>query len=431
MNVRKFIAPSGRDALRKVKELLGPDALILSNRPVAGGVEIMAVAASDMEMFVPAQDREAEPRQSDDYTVRLSASSLAMQSAAKSAVRDGAPPPLSPRPMPRIERPAPVAARQAEIVPAEVMDELRSLRKMFEQHLAAFAWGEAARSEPVKTEILRQMLDMGFSPRLSRELLQGLPRELNAAKALHWVKAAADRALLTIDSEDDIVKRGGVYALVGPTGVGKTTTTAKLATRCVLCHGAGRVALVPTDGYRIGAYEQLKSYGRILGVSVCLAKDAEDLRHTLASLVNKHMVLIDTIGMSQRDRMVEEQIAMFGHSEVRRLLVLAATGRGDTLDDVVRAYYGPDIAGCILSKVDEAASLAAPLDVIIRHRLPLHYVSNGQRVPEDLHLPNRTYLLHRAFKDLPESSPHHLDGLEPRLVMASASGAVAAGGRHD
>jgi flagellar biosynthesis protein FlhF len=350
------------------------------------------------------------------------------QPPAKSAAR-GAPPPLSPRPPPRIERPA-ASPRQAEIVPAEVMDELRSLRKMFEQHLAAFAWGETARSEPVKTEILRQMLDMGFSPRLSRDLLQGLPRELNTAKALGWVKAAADRALLTIDSEDDIIERGGVYALVGPTGVGKTTTVAKLATRCVLRHGAGMVALVTTDGYRIGAVEQLKSYGRILGVTVYLAKDAEDLRHILASLTPRHMVLIDTIGMSQRDRMVEEQIAMFGHSGVRRLLVLAATGRGDTLDDVVRAYHGPDIAGCILSKVDEAASLASPLDVIIRHRLPLHYVSNGQRVPEDLHLPNRTYLLHRAFKDLPESSPHHLGGLEPRLVMASASGAMAAGVRH-
>ena len=121
---------------------------------------------------------------------------------------------------------------------------------------------------------------------------------------------------------------------------------------------------------------------------------------------------------------------MFGRGNVKRLLLLSATGRGDTLDDVVRAYSGPDLSGCILSKVDEAASLATSLDVIIRHELPLHYVSNGQRVPEDLHLPNRTYLLHRAFKDLPESSPHRLGGLEPGLMMASASEMVAAGGRR-
>ena len=198
----------------------------------------------------------------------------------------------------------------------------------------------------------------------------------------------------------------------------------------MLRHGASKVALITTDGYRIGAHEQLRIYGRILGVSVYLVKDAQELNQTLADLQHKHMVLVDTMGMSQRDRMVEEQVAMFGHSGVKRLLLLAATGRGDTLDDVVRAYSGPDLAGCILSKVDEAASLATSLDVIIRHRLPLHYVSNGQRVPEDLHLPNRAYLLHRAFKDLPEASPHRLDGLEPGLMMASASGTAAVGGRR-
>ncbi len=251
---------------------------------------------------------------------------------------------------------------------------------------------------------------------------------MNATQALAWVKSAADRSLLTINSDSDIVDRGGVYALVGPTGVGKTTTTAKLAARCVLRHGASKVALVTTDGYRIGAHEQLRIYGRILGVSVHLVKDADELKQTLLDLQHKHMVLVDTMGMSQRDRMVGEQLAMFDHSHVKRLLLLSATGRGDTLDDVVRAYSGPDIAGCILSKVDEASSLATALDVIIRHGLRLHYVSNGQRVPEDLHLPNRAYLLHRAFRDVPEVSPHRLDGLEPGLLMASAGAALSASG---
>ena len=435
MNVRKFVASTARDALRKVKELLGPDAIILSNRAIPGGVEIMAVAASDMEMIVPTSAPAPKARLDDDYTVRLSSQGVTPPPAPRmSPVAE--PPPLASRPMPRIERSslqeaaAVAAPRQAEIVPAEVMDEIRSLRKIVEQHLAGFAWGETARSEPVKTEMLRQMLDAGFSPRLARDLLGELPRELNASQALAWLKSTADRSLLTIGSDSDIIDRGGVYALVGPTGVGKTTTTAKLAARCVLRHGASKVALITTDGYRIGAHEQLRIYGRILGVSVYLVKDAQELNQTLADLQHKHMVLVDTMGMSQRDRMVEEQVAMFGHSGVKRLLLLAATGRGDTLDDVVRAYSGPDLAGCILSKVDEAASLATSLDVIIRHRLPLHYVSNGQRVPEDLHLPNRAYLMHRAFKDLPEASPHRLDGLEPGLMMASASSTAAVGGRR-
>ena len=436
MNVRKFVASTARDALRKVKELLGPDAIILSNRAIPGGVEIMAVAASEMDMIVQQPVAEPKPRPEPDYTVRLSAASrLTPQPSPRQVSAQKEVPPLASRPMPRVDHPVVsemVAGgqKQAEIIPSEVMDEIRSLRRIVEQHLAGFAWGETARSEPVKTEILRQMLDAGFSPRLARDLLAELPRDLGATQALGWVKAATDRALCTMGTENDIIDRGGVYALVGPTGVGKTTTTAKLAARCVLRHGASKVALITTDGYRIGAHEQLRIYGRILGVSVYLVKDGEELRQTLSDLQHKHMVLIDTMGMSQRDRMVEEQIAMFGHSGVKRLLLLSATGRGDTLDDVVRAYSGPDLAGCILSKVDEAAGLATALDVIIRHRLPLHYVSNGQRVPEDLHLPNRVYLLHRAFKDVPQSSPHRLDGLEPGLMMASAPEIVAAGGRR-
>ena len=452
MNVRKFIAATARDALRKVKETLGPDAIILSNRGIPGGVEIMAVAARDMEMMVPTAERQAPPRHKEAAVAppvdatggRGPALAQPPARALVKASEPASPPPLRPsaplaaRPMPQVEpqRPQPRGAVPAEVVPAAVMDEIRSLRRMVERQLAGFAWGESTRAAPVKTEMLRQMLDAGFSPQFARELLADLPHDLDAGNALAWVKGGADRGMLTISSETDIVDRGGIYALVGPTGVGKTTTTAKLAARCVLRHGARKLALVTTDGYRIGAHEQLRIYGRILGVSVHLAKDADDLRATLKDLRHTHMVLIDTMGMSQRDRLVSEQVAMFGDNDVKSLLLLSATSRGDTLDDVVRAYSGlQHLAGCILTKVDEAASLASSLDVIIRHRLRLYYVSNGQRVPEDLHLPNRPYLLHRAFKDLPESSPHRLDGVEPGLLMASAacttpSGNISAGGHR-
>lgn len=488
MNVRKFIAANARDALRKVKETLGNDAIILSNRGVPGGVEIMAVAARDMAMIVPTAaqpavqaaqpERRPPPVDSaDDYRVMLSSARAraaippSLQAQQNTQL---SPPAMPPRPMPAasaqrtapavnagIPKSAPLrnlemgrpavstAARQqvrsapaekpvhtqanaprradAEVVPMAVMDEIRSLRKIVEQHLAGFAWGEAARSAPVKTEVLRQMLDTGFSPQLARDLLADLPQEMDASQALAWVKGAADRSLYTAGAEADIVDRGGVYALVGPTGVGKTTTTAKLAARCVLRHGPSKVALVTTDGYRIGAHEQLRIYGRILGVSVYLVKDAVELRQTLAELAHKHMVLIDTMGMSQRDKLVPELTDMLAGCDVQRLLLLSSTSRGDTLDDVVRAYAGDCLAGCVLTKIDEAASLATALDVIMRHGLRLHYVSNGQRVPEDLHLPNRSYLLHRAFKDVPENSPHRYDGVEPGLMMANA-GMVATGG---
>lgn len=483
MNVRKFIAANARDALRKVKETLGNDAIILSNRGIPGGVEIMAVAARDMAMILPTQVADSTPVErrpvisepDDDYRVMLSsaraqaAQGMPQRPAAQAApavVRQPAPLPASrstgavnagiprtgslrniepSRPQASAATPAPSVAQsqaapqrpqqpaprkpEAEVVPMAVMDEIRSLRKIVEQHLAGFAWGEASRSEPVKTDVLRQMLDSGFSPQFSRDLLTDLPHDMDASQAMAWVKGAADRSLFTIGNDGDIVDRGGVYALVGPTGVGKTTTTAKLAARCVLRHGPSKVALVTTDGYRIGAHEQLRIYGRILGVSVYLVKDAVELRQTLKELQHKHMVLIDTMGMSQRDKLVPELTDMLAGCDVQRLLLLSSTSRGDTLDDVVRAYEGDNLAGCILTKIDEAASLATPLDVIMRHGLKLHYVSNGQRVPEDLHLPNRGYLLHRAFKDVPESSPHKYDGVEPGLMMANA-GMVAVGGRR-
>ncbi|MBL8427907.1 MAG: flagellar biosynthesis protein FlhF [Dechloromonas sp.] len=486
MNVRKFIATNARDALRKVKETLGNDAIILSNRGVPGGVEIMAVAARDMAMIVPTPVADSAPAQrpqaqmgaDDDYRVVLN--------SARARISQPVPPAPVP-PVPQVQRPVmhqailqkpaatvnagipkssalrnlemnrpavqsqpqqrpvPVAQpavqpalaaqaaaprrAEAEVVPMEVMEEIRSLRKIVEQHLAGFAWGEVARSEPVKTDILRQMLDAGFSPQFARDLLSDLPQEMSNVEAMAWVKGAADRSLTTIGVENDIVDRGGVYALVGPTGVGKTTTTAKLAARCVLRHGPSKVALVTTDGYRIGAHEQLRIYGRILGVSVHLVKDAVELRQTLHELQNKHMVLIDTMGMSQKDKLVPELTDMLAGCAVQRLLLLNSTARGDTLDDVVRAYAGESLAGCILTKIDEAASLATALDVIMRHNLKLLYVSNGQRVPEDLHLPNRSYLLHRAFKDVPETSPHKFDGVEPAMMMANA-GMVAVGGRR-
>jgi len=475
MNVRKFIAANARDALRKVKETLGNDAIILSNRGVPGGVEIMAVAARDMAMIVPTPagdvmpppERAAAPSVDDDYRVMLSSA----RARVSGAVPPVQPPPVvrpqptqqaprpsgqvnagiprtgalrqaevPPRPQQQQQRPQPQVApaqtqatqarrQEAEVVPQAVMDEIRSLRKIVEQHLAGFAWGETARSEPVKTEVLRQMLDSGFSPQMARDLLADLPPEMDASQAMAWVKGAADRSLTIVGSEGDIVDRGGVYALVGPTGVGKTTTTAKLAARCVLRHGPSKVALVTTDGYRIGAHEQLRIYGRILGVAVYLVKDALELRQTLNELQHKHMVLIDTMGMSQKDKLVPEMNDMLAGCAVQRLLLLSSTSRGDTLDDVIRAYAGYNLAGCILTKIDEAASLAAPLDVIMRHGLPLYYVSNGQRVPEDLHLPNRSYLLHRAFKDVPETSPHKYDGVEPGLIMANA-GMMAVGGRR-
>jgi flagellar biosynthesis protein FlhF len=226
-----------------------------------------------------------------------------------------------------------------------------------------------------------------------------------------------------MDNENEILEKGGVYALVGPTGVGKTTTTAKLAARCVMRHGPGKLALITTDGYRIGGYEQLRIYGKILGVMVHSVKDESDLRIALDELKSKHTVLIDTVGMSQRDKMVAEQVAMLSGAgtQVKRLLCLSATSTGETLNEVVRSYEGDGLAGCIMTKLDEAATIGSTLDVIIRQKLNLYYVANGQRVPEDLHIANRQYLIDRAFKLKRETAPFQFQDDELPMVIANTA----------
>ncbi len=472
MTVRRFVGASARDCLRRAKEVLGADAVVVSNRAVAGGVEIVAMSPESLDAIsqqmrptdAAAASRPAMPppavADDEDYTVSLSAarreaarqpgpplvrpwapqrldvpagradiasSQAAAPGAAKPAASVAAKPaaaahaprsagakaervaltPVTDRLTPPPHEPHPAAADRVRSAPvqesslqtAQLIDEVRVIKELLERQLAGFAWGEMAREAPARAQLLTEMLSSGFSGSLARRLVQEMAPDLNPDEGRKWLTAAINRRLRTLSSEADFIDRGGVYALVGPTGVGKTTTTAKLAARCVVRYGADSLALLTTDGYRIGAHEQLRIYGRILGVPVFVVRDAEDLRRTLGDLQGKHMVLIDTVGMSQRDRMVAEQAAMLSRSgEVNRLLLLNAGSRGDTLDDVVRSYGGEDLAGCILTKVDEATALAPALDCIVRHGLTLSYVGNGQRVPEDLHLPNRKYLLHRAFK---------------------------------
>ncbi|MBS3935017.1 MAG: flagellar biosynthesis protein FlhF, partial [Sulfuritalea sp.] len=314
--------------------------------------------------------------------------------------------------------PLPAGMQNGEAQVQQLVEEMRSIKSLLERQLAGFAWGDMTRQAPERAQLFGQMIESGFSGQLARRLVEELPADMDIAAGRNWLAGAVNRRLRTLTAENDLIDRGGVFALVGPTGVGKTTTTAKLAARCVVRYGADKLALLTTDGYRIGAHEQLRIYGRILGVPVHVVRDSEDLRRTLGELRGKHVVLIDTVGMSQRDRMVAEQAAMLARAgAVRRLLLLNATSRGDTLDDVIRSYAGEDIAGCVLSKVDETAALAPAIDAVVRHGLLLAYVANGQRVPEDLHLPHRSYLLHRAFKQPAAGSVHRLRDAEPGLLM--------------
>jgi flagellar biosynthesis protein FlhF len=416
MNVQKFTANTSREAWRQVRDTLGADAVILSNRTVNGVVEILALAGEDIASLAaptPEKEMRAEPAIAggNAHNRRLDSDQAASLASAMEAARLAA-------------QPDPASATELSGAMSDVMAEIRSMRSMLEGQLAEIAWGGAQQKRnPVMTQALKEMLAAGFSATLARYLAEKLPAGISPEGGLAWIKTILARNLATVNNESEILEKGGVYALVGPTGVGKTTTTAKLAARCVMRHGPGKLALITTDGYRIGGYEQLRIYGKILGVMVHSVKDEADLRIALDELKNKHTVLIDTVGMSQRDKMVAEQVSMLSGSgtKVKRLLCLAATSTGETLNEVVRSYQGDGLAGVIMTKLDEAATIGSALDVVIRQKLNLYYVANGQRVPEDLHVANQQYLVDRAFKLKRETAPFQYNDDELPLVVANTA----------
>ena len=501
MIVRRFQAQSAREALREVRDALGADALILSNRRLpSGGVELVAMVESGVEPAVlpaPFPPRaEVEPlRRSaiDAYTQAALADDPELPDVMRRAAPPAAPwPPLqvptgarAPATRPRGGQPpvdrsgavaeapplhvpaspaAPTAPMAADAVApssaaalaaagqqdaahgaadtgaiTQIAAEVRSLRSLVEHQLAGFAWADRSRRSPVETEVMRRLLAAGFSTLLARELGEAVSRdrapEPDAAAtgrdapasetpvdtAWRQVRTLLYERLKTLLQPADPCERGGVFALVGPTGVGKTTTVAKLAARCVLARGASSAALLTTDGFRIGALDQLRIYGRILGVPVIAVRDETELQMTLGDLASRHLTLIDTVGMSQRDRRLAEQAALLSGEGrgVQRLLLLSAASAGSTLEDVATRYAGGGLDGCILTKIDEAVSLGGVLDVVLRHRLRVCFVTNGQRVPEDLHLPNPLYLIDRALRGREAANPFTPASDEFALVAAS------------
>lgn len=377
MMVRKFYAPTSREALRLVRQALGDEAMILDNRKTATGVEVMAVAESEVK-------------------------AMTAGSAPSGAFRKFEPSSAS--------RPAP--AQAPAVIPSaaspggfDVVHELRLLRSLMEEQVAALAWNDLRRREPARSASLRKMLSAGFSVGLARKLVEHMPEGADVNRGMRWTKAALQAMLSVIPEEGNIINQGGIFALVGPTGVGKTTTVAKLAAQATLRFGAEHVALITTDTYRIGAVDQLRVYAKILGVPVIAIRDENDMRVALSDLRSRRIVLIDTIGMGQRDRRLVDQVALLcGNGKpVKRLLLLSAVAQPNVLAEVVEAYKGPQLSGCILTKLDESITLGGALDVLIRHKLSLYYVTNGQRVPEDLHLASPLYLVERAIRLAPET----------------------------
>jgi flagellar biosynthesis protein FlhF len=372
MKIKRFFAADVRSAMRMVREELGEDAVILSNRRVNGGIEIISAIDYDEN----ALRREVQ----------------------QEAVREP-----QPQEAPAVSQHKPEIIWSQEPTLLEMRGEIKTLRGLLENQLAGLTQQEQQLRNPFHYELKQRLARLGLGSTLANELLDSLP--IDGGEEELWRRLLGKIAVKLSVTDDDILTHGGAVALVGPTGVGKTTSVAKLASRFVMRHGARSVALISTDSYRIGAHEQLKAYARILDVPIRFANDAGSLQAALDHFCDKRLVLIDTAGMSQRDLRLSSQFSVLkGESDrVRTYLVASATSRLSGLNEVVRGFKGVDLQGCILTKMDESTCLGHALDVVIRHQLPVAYVSDGQRVPEDLQPARAHTLVSRAVAVMQES----------------------------
>jgi len=473
MNIKRFTAPTSREALAKARMAFGDGTLILSNRPTANGVEVVATAedtlsaldgggagnTSSAPLLAPSAPRSisssTQPARSsltsqaaaglgrnpvEEDTEQLAMSTLSFQDYVRERMlrrrHEALNGPAEPQTLsersrdqqPERERermPTPVVARHNPLrtipmdIPPEpprrrqeaasaplmqsnnqqsLMNELHSMKELIEDRFNTLAWLGQARQNPIQSNLMLKMIRAGYSPSLARAVLERMPEELSAAESVRWLMEVLERNLKTDQAEPPLYEQGGIFAMVGSTGVGKTTTTAKLAAMCARIHGPGSVGLITLDTYRVGAHEQLRTYGRMLGIVAHLAHDRAALQDLLGLLSGKKMVLIDTTGVAPRDPRKRDMLDVLDLPHVNRLLVLNAGCHGDTLDDVLTAFKTDGSQQAILSKVDEAVKLGPAIDALIRHQMVLRGVTNGQRVPEDWERANAHQLISTSMR---------------------------------
>lgn len=406
MQVKRFFAADMRTAMKLVRDELGADASIIGNRRVAGGVELTAALDYQAPTPVrpnPALEAELRKTQARIASAQAELSTRAEQDAGKDrqlfANESLLAPELPATPV-KPQRPVETAAPATPAVDPRALDamrfELHGLRELIEVQLGSIAWGQLQNRRPQQANLWRRLQRMGLSAELSQALLSKVAGVAEPRQAWRMLLAHLAHAIATPKVEP--LEEGGVIALVGPAGMGKTTTLAKLAARYVLKYGAQQVALVSMDSFRIGAQEQLKTLGRILGVSVTQIDPGQSLLQALAPLIKKRVVLVDTAGLPGNDPALRLQLESLASARIKakNYLVLAATSQSQVLKAAYHSYKRCGLSGCILTKLDEAASLGEVLGLAIGQQLPVAYVTDGPRIPDDLQVPRSHQLVSRA-----------------------------------
>ncbi len=434
MKIKRFVAKTMREAIRQVREEQGPDAVILSNRRIPGGIEV--VAATDYDAALAHQAlRQPTPPPAPAPDKRMRPAQPAQPAQQAAASTPPPPPPVAAPVRSATAATAATAATSAEsartAAPAaeltQMQRELGSMRRLLEQELSGLVWNEIKRSQPHRAAMLRALASLGVDADLARAMAEEVPARLDPSTRARYLPQALLAQRIPVGPADPIMQ-GGVVALVGPTGAGKTTTIAKLAARFAQYNRPRDIALVSLDHYRIGAQEQIYTYARKLGVAVRHVEPDQDLGAVLDQLSDCRLVLLDTAGVSPRDRVLMQQLERIRSlgERIRSYVVLAADAASP--DEVLRRFAVVKPVGCLLTKMDEATSLGAVLSAVIRNMLPLSYVAHGQRVPEDLYLAQADRLVLCAVQMArTQPRPHDDDSLAQRLSNSNATAATLHG----
>jgi flagellar biosynthesis protein FlhF len=421
MKIKRYTAASMRAALALVRAEQGPDAVILSSRRGDDGIEVIAAVDYDEALFADAKRQPSAP------IIAAPAAVPSPTARVAQPVQAAAAPAPAPAPAAAAARPAantarPVTASPEPAAPVRtaprsdsaeygaMQRELQVMRRMLETGLAGMTWNDKRLREPLRARVLEELTAMDIAPDVALTLAELTPQRTTLDNPSHIPLALLAKHLPIVN--DTTCAAGGITAVVGPTGAGKTTTIAKLAARWCMQHGSQDLALVSTDSHRIGAREQLMTYARILGAPMHAANGAKELARVLERLKDKKLILIDTAGMGPRDVRLTEQLAAlkYGAARARVLLALPAQAEGQALDEIVCAFVRVKPSACVLTKVDEAASLGPVISTVLRHKLKIAYICDGQRVPEDLHASHlkRVWLVRSAL-ELGQRSPASRD----------------------
>ena len=477
MNIQRFTAPTAREALAKARMTFGEGTLILSNRATDAGVEVVATAEDTLAALDRPQDapsrarglptlgpqqllrpaaRPAADTAVQDDTAQLAMSTLSFQDYVRERMLRrrhealGSPAPDAPVSAAAAQRSAPIElqtapppgtavprkpAAAAPVAPktgmgADIAAELQAMKALIDDRFNTLTWLGQSRQNPIQSNLMLMLIRAGYSPLLSRAILEKMPEHVDAAESMRWVIDVLERNVRTDAGARPIHEEGGTYALVGTTGVGKTTTAAKLAGLCVRTHGPGSVGLVTLDTYRVGAHEQLRAYGRMLGVVAHLAHDRAALQDLLNLLGNKKMVLIDTTGLAPRDPRKRDMLDLLDLPKVNRLLVLNAGGQGDTLDDAIASFKSGSAQQAVLSKIDEAVKMGPALDSVLRHQLRLRGVTTGQKVPQDWEAADAAKLVRLSLRSAGRSA-FDPGATELGFYFTAPLGNTSAGGKLD